>query len=228
MARGSRPFRIFADMLLRFLFRLLLRVHIHGIENVPRSGGFIAMLNHTNFLDPILLGGLTPRVIIMMSKIENFRTPLLGTIVRLYGATSVRRGELDLSAVRNALDVLQKGDGLMIAPEGTRTGTGELTQAHGGVALIGQKAGVAVLPVAIFGHEHFAHNLVRLRRTPVEIVYGQPFCFQPDATMKRRQQLDLMTQEAMYRLAALLPSQYRGVYADLTEATTRVTRDCRP
>ncbi len=213
---------------MRVLFALLLRVQVQGIEHVPAHGSFIAMMNHTNFLDPLLLAGLSPRFIVMMSKIENYHNPLFALILRFWGSIAVHRGELDLKAVRSALDVLEHGDGLMIAPEGTRSGTGTLAQAHGGIALIGQRANVPVLPVAVSGHEGFWHNLRRLKRTSVQVTFGRPFCFAPDATLKRRQQLDLMTQEAMYRLAALLPPRYRGQYSKLDQATSRVTRNCTP
>lgn len=208
------------------LFALLLRLEVQGLENVPAEGGFIAMMNHTNFLDPLLLAGLAPRFIVMMSKIENYQNPLFGLILKLWGGIPVHRGELDLSAMRSALDVLRHGDGLMVAPEGTRSGTGILGSAHSGIALIGQKAAVPVLPIAISGHEDFWQNLRRLKRTPALVTYGRAFCFRPDPTLKRRQQLDLMTQEAMYRLAALLPERYRGEYSDLSRASSRVTEDC--
>ncbi len=208
------------NVILKALFKLLLRVEIRGMENFPAEGPVVLMINHTSFLDPVLVCGLMPRQVIAMSKIENFSTPIVGTLIKIYGAFPVRRGEVDRRAIRQALEVLERGGVLLMAPEGTRSRDGTLQKGHDGMTFIALRANVPLLPVAVVGSEQFKHNLKRLRRTPITITIGQPFRFRPGKWRVQRDQLNRMTDEAMYQLAALLPPDRRGVYSDLSAATT--------
>jgi 1-acyl-sn-glycerol-3-phosphate acyltransferase len=109
---------------------------------------------------------------------------------------------------------LRAGRILAIAPEGTRSGDGRLQKGRTGVAMLALASGAPVLPVAYHGGERFQHNILRLKRTDFHIVVGEPFHIQrPEGGISRlvREQI---TSEIMYRLAALLPVQYRGYYAD--------------
>jgi 1-acyl-sn-glycerol-3-phosphate acyltransferase len=58
------------------------------------------------------------------------------------------------------------------------------------------------------------HHLIRLRRAPVTVHIGKPFSLPPIDRTKRQEDLARGTDEIMCRIAALLPPQYRGVYAD--------------
>lgn len=106
-----------------------------------------------------------------------------------------------------------------MAPEGTRGGDWRLIRAREGVAYVALKASVPILPVAISGSERFWKELARLHRTKTKVVVGEPFLLVPEEGKVTREQLSELTTEAMYRLAALLPPQYRGVYSDLAAAT---------
>ena len=119
-------FRRLADFVLGIVARLLFKLEIVGAENVPARGPFIAMMNHIYFVDPVLVGVVAPRLIIIMSKIENYNILLLRPFLHLYGCFPVRRGELDMAAIRTSLHVLEEGHGLLMAPEGTRSPTKSL------------------------------------------------------------------------------------------------------
>jgi 1-acyl-sn-glycerol-3-phosphate acyltransferase len=211
--------RRFCNSVLHILFKMLLKLEIVGLENVPSEGPFILMITHTNFLDPALAGGVMPREVVMMSKVENFWHPILGIIVRLYGAFPVRRGEVDRQAIRRSLEVLAGGEVLLMAPEGTRSGHGRLQRGHDGMTFIALRANVPILPMAIIGGERFWSNLSRLRRTPVKIVIGKVFRFSSGPERVGREIMSRMTEEGMYQLASLLPPERRGVYSDLGSAT---------
>jgi 1-acyl-sn-glycerol-3-phosphate acyltransferase len=211
--------RRFCNFVLHILFKTLLRLEVVGLENVPLEGPLILAMTHTNFLDPALAGAVMPREVVIMSKVENFWHPVLGIIVRLYGAFPVRRGEMDRQAIRCSLEVLAGGQALLMAPEGTRSGDGRLQKGHDGMTFIALRADAPILPMAIMGGEHFWANLSRLRRTPVKIVIGNVFCFSPGRERGRRAIINKMTKEAMYQLASLLPPERRGVYSDLDSAT---------
>jgi 1-acyl-sn-glycerol-3-phosphate acyltransferase len=209
------------NFLLKIAFKLLLNLEVGGLENVPLEGPLVLMINHTSLLDPAMAGGVMPREVVAMSKIENFRDPILGIIVRLYGAFPVQRGEVDLQATRRALEVLHNGEVLLMAPEGTRSEECRLQPGHDGMTFIARRANAPVLPMAITGVKDFSSNLKRLRRTSVKVVIGKPFRFQLSEEKIGRDVLQQMTEEAMYQLAAILPPEYRGVYGDLDSATER-------
>jgi 1-acyl-sn-glycerol-3-phosphate acyltransferase len=211
--------RRLCNSVIRILARILLTLEVVGLENVPAEGPLILAITHTNFLDPALAGAVMPRQLVIMSKIENFRHPLFGIIVRLYGAFPVRRGEVDRQAIRRSLQVLAGGQALLMAPEGTRSGDGRLQKGHDGMTFIALRADAPILPMAITGGEHFWTNLLRLRRTPMKVVVGQVFRFSVGQKKFGRTVMGKMTEEGMYQLASLLPPERRGVYSDLDSAT---------
>jgi 1-acyl-sn-glycerol-3-phosphate acyltransferase len=209
----------FFNWWLRLAYWLLLRLKVEGVDYVPADGPVILMINHINFLDPFVVVASVPRPTTAMSKIENFSIPVFGWIFKLYGAIPVHRGEADRKALKQALDTLKEGTMLLIAPEGTRSPDRMLQPAHSGLAYIAHRSQATIVPVAITGTPGFAHNVKRLRRTPVNIKLGKPFHLHAPSRRLERQTMTAMTTEAMYQLAALLPPEHRGVYADLDQAT---------
>jgi 1-acyl-sn-glycerol-3-phosphate acyltransferase len=212
-------FRRIVKPIIRFLIWLLLRLDVSGLEHIPSGGPVILAISHTNFLDPVLAMAICPRPLEAVSKVENLGLFFFGPLIRLYGVIPIQRGEVDRKALHAAIEVLRQGQVLLIAPEGTRSGMGRLQRGRGGLAYIAARTGARIVPVGIAGVEDFWHNLVRLRRTPVRIVLGWPFRFAARGRSVDRQALGQMTTEAMYQLAATLPVERRGRYADLEAAT---------
>jgi len=211
----------FLDKMGRFLIRTLFDLEVTGLENVPLTGPVILLINHVNFTDVGMLMVLMPRRPVGLAKEELVRHPLLGPIVRAFGVIPVRRGEVDRDALRQSSELLAAGQRvLMIAPEGHRSGHGRLQEAHDGVTFVAVRSGAIVVPVATYGNDRFWRNVFTLRKTQACIVIGRGFRFQTSGGRPDRATLRAMTTEAMYRLGALLPAEYRGVYGDLSQATT--------
>jgi len=223
MTESARSFRFydFANRALRLVLPLLLRIRVTGLEYVPPRGPVIVAFNHTIFLDPPLLGTYIPRRLVPLAKIEAFSIPVIGPLIRWYGSIPIRRGAADRRALHEALTALRNGYGLIIAPEGTRSPNHQLLRPRAGLVFIAWRSGAPVLPVGISGVGRFWHNLSRLRRTDVELRIGPPFRFVCDQRKPSRQAMEQMAEEAMYRLAALLPPEQRGPYSDLSLATTQ-------
>jgi 1-acyl-sn-glycerol-3-phosphate acyltransferase len=217
-------FHWLANLLLRFVLRLVLKLEIRGKENTPSTGTLIVAINHASFLDPLLASAFLPRTIIPLGKVELFKKPLVGWVFPAYGVIPIRRGEIDRNAIRRSLEVLRGGGALLVAPEGTRSPDGRLQPGRSGVALLAVRTDATILPVAIWGVQAFWQNLSRLRRTEVQMAVGQPFQIAAEGRKVPREQLDDITNEVMYRLAELLPPEYRGAYADLDHATERYLR----
>ena len=161
-----------------------------------------------------MVGVFVPRDVVAMSKLENFRMPVIGLLSQLYGAFPIKRGEVDRQALRRAEEVLEEGKVLLMAPEGTRSRTARLQRAHQGTALLVQHTGARVLPVGLYGGHKLFRKLIRLRRTPVWMNIGEPFEARLPAGLPKKEARELITEQIMYRIAALLPKEYRGVYGD--------------
>jgi len=204
---------------LKLVFWILLRCEVQGLQNVPLDGPILIIANHINFLDAVVTAVILPRDMYLMTKIETFEAPVFNWVIWWYGVFSVRRGEVDRLALRQALNILGEGDVLLVTPEGTRSGDGLMQQARNGVAYIANKADVPILPVAVWGVENFWKCFPRLRRTEVTVRVGEPFTFKTSESRLRRNELTQMTEEAMFRLADLLPPEYRGYYSE--ESPTR-------
>ncbi len=210
---GDRAYRIM-NWGLRRAFPMALRLTIDGLGNVPATGPVIVAINHSSFVDPMLVGAYLKRPVVMMSKIENFSLPIGGWIVKMYGAFPIRRGVVDRESIKIALDVLRGGRVLLMAPEGTRSPNGQLQPGHDGMAMLAARTGAVVVPFAVAGGKSVWANLKRLRRTRVAVRIGAPLTLNDFGEKPSREQLSVLTERVMLRLAELLPPEQRGVYRE--------------
>jgi 1-acyl-sn-glycerol-3-phosphate acyltransferase len=171
-------------------------------------------MNHLGGGDPVLVIGHAARPLAIAGKVEVLGWPVIGPLARVYGMIPLRRGEPERAALRRMLAVLEAGQALLIAPEGRESLTGALEKGKTGPAFLALHADVPILPVAITGTawRDVLPAWRRLRRPLVTLTFGAPYRL--PSGMPRREAAD----EIMRRIAALLPSEYRGVYADQLEA----------
>ncbi len=170
---GGGRFEAFMYFLFAPLCRFLLRVRIHGKENIPAEGGAVIAVNHISFLDVIAVSCVFPkkRLPRYLAKRELFKIPLLSSVIRGLGAIPLERGGSDVGAIRRAITVAEGGELLSVFPQGTRQkGKNPAdTPIKSGVAMIAARAGVPILPVCIkVKNNRYAF----LRR--VEILVGKP------------------------------------------------------
>lgn len=213
--------KIFRFGIWNILYRFWIKLHVEGWENIPSDGPVVMMGNHIANLDPVVMISFFPdRDIVPLAKIEAFDRPMLRYFVSHWGAIPVDRGEADLKAIKLAIEHIRKGDIVMLYAEGTRSKTG-LIKGQEGSAYLALKTKASVVPVAIWGSRDFPYTWWRkFQRTPVYVRFGKPFTFRHEGKKLPREQLGAMTTEAMYQIAALLPEEWRGVYSDLSQATT--------
>jgi 1-acyl-sn-glycerol-3-phosphate acyltransferase len=207
---------------LKSITSLICRIDDAELEKVPKQGPLIIYTNHVNILEiPIIYTRLQPRRVHGMLLAERWNIPGLSWALDVTETIPLHRGEADIDAIRKGLDALEKGDMLVIAPEGTRSHNGVLQPAHPGVVLMALHSGVPLMPVAFYGAENYNQNLSRLKRTDFHFRVGRPFHLEAGGEKVTRQVREMMMEEMMYQLASLLPTQYRGSYADTAEASTR-------
>ena len=204
---------------------LLCRLDTRELDKIPRSGPFIMVTNHINFLEiPLLYTYLQPRPLVGLVKIETWSSPPLAFLANLWEAIPVKRGTADVAAFRSCVHALEQGKILAVAPEGTRSGDGRLGRGHPGVVHIALQGGFPLLPVAHFGGESFWQNFRRVRRTRVRVRVGRPFVLQPRSVPVTREDRWEMTHEIMERIAELLPPRYRGAYGQRRDGSSGCLR----
>jgi len=201
--------------IVRLLFGLLSRLDVLGLENIPATGPGILAANHLGRLDSPLVFSLLERSDVTSLVADKYRNnPVLRPLVNAVNGIWINREQADFRALRQALDFINKGGMLGIAPEGTRSRTGALRTAKTGVAYLAGRSGVPIIPAGIWGTETAIAQLCRLRRPPIHIRFGQPFQLPPLRGGDRSASLQENADEIMCHIAALLPPEYRGVYAE--------------
>jgi len=213
---GLRVRRGLMRRVARFLYLVLGRVDVSGLENIPRGTAYIAAINHTSIFDAPMMMGFWPESIAAIGAADVFEKPVQGQIVSMYGATPVHRGLFDRELIDEMLTMLRAGMPLLIAPEGGRSHRPAMRRAKPGIAYIVEETGVPVVPVGIFGAtDDFLKRGLRLERPRIGMRVGRPFHLPPlegrgDVRRASRQcNADLV----MRRIAELLPPEYHGVYA---------------
>ncbi|HSK65643.1 MAG TPA: lysophospholipid acyltransferase family protein [Anaerolineales bacterium] len=208
--------------------RILCRIDAPDLDKVPMGGPLIAYSNHTGQIEvAVFFGQLQPRPITGWAKMEAWDNAFLNWLFNLWGLIPVRRGEADTSALRKAVTALEKGYIFGIAPEGTRNITGRLKRAHPGAVLLAVRSGAPLLPIVHWGGEDFLRNLARLKRTDFHIRVGDPICLNVDGVRMTGEIRQQIVDEMMYRLAELLPHEYRGEYEKVTEVKYSFTEQCK-
>lgn len=203
-------------IIVRLFFTVFTRLNIQGIQNIPSEGAVILASNHLGIVDAPLIFMLVDRKDATSLVADSYQEHvLIGWLVNVAGGIWINRNELDLRALRQALEYLRNGGLLGIAPEGTRSIDGALIQAKTGVAYLVDKAGcVPVVPVAIYGTEKLPSELVHLRRPEVCVRIGNAFKLPPINKRDRAASLSRNTDEIMCRIADMLPPEYRGFYSE--------------
>ena len=209
---ARRSFRIFLRGLVKLVTFFTMRTNIRGMENFPRHGPALIVINHLGDADAVLLGASIPTTIEGMGKIELNNERIVGPIFRAYGVIWVHRGRPDRRALRAALDALAEGRMLGLAPEGRQSLIGGLEDGNEGAAFLAMKSDAPIVPIAMTGteNEHVYGHLKRWKRVPVTLTVGKPFHLREQAD--RQKMLQEGTRQIMQSLADLLPESYRGNY----------------
>ena len=153
--------RALTRIILFTVHKLYFRLEIIGHSNIPKTGGVLLAVNHQSYLDPPLVGICVWRWVTFISKIENFKVPILGPIIELGGAFPVVRGGDD-EALELFTKLLKEGHVLSIFPEGTIPAEEEIPRSamepqtglligKTGAIRLALKARVPIVPVGLSG-----------------------------------------------------------------------------
>jgi 1-acyl-sn-glycerol-3-phosphate acyltransferase len=211
--------RKLARRALQWLERLLvatrLKLTVRGLENFPAQGPALIVLNHLGDADiVVILSQLRTQEIDPLAASNLYDIPALRFVAEAYGVIWLHRGRPDRRALSCALESLQCGRFVTIAPEGRESVVGGLEQGLDGAAFLALRADVPIVPIALTGTENPRIYNFKLwgKRPPVIMTVGQPFRLA--RSEDRHANLKNGTDQIMRQLAGLLPMEYRGAYRE--------------
>lgn len=159
----------------RFLAGMLYGLRYEGLEHVPSSGACLIAANHKSYIDPPVVGSGPRRELRFFAKKELFSIPLLGPYIHHLGAIPVDRTGFDRSGITRALELLARGEALVLFPEGTRIARPGYGEPREGVGLLALQAGVPVVPCHVSSAWEPRRSI--FRRIPIVVRYGPPLHF---------------------------------------------------
>lgn len=159
-------------LITRLLSRFLFGIKVIGRENIPRIGGFIMASNHVSYYDPPLVGSWSTRQMAFLAKKELFSNWLFSFVLHRVNALPVSRGGVDRAALRQSVQTIQSGLGLVFFPEGTRSRSDQFLEPRAGMGMVASKAGCPVIPTYLHGPNKLKDCF--LRRERMAVIYGEP------------------------------------------------------
>ena len=150
------------------------RIRVIGRENLPKEGGFVLAPNHISAIDPVfvVIARFWGKRLLIMAKEEILQVnPVFTWMFRHVGVVGIERGRGDVNVVDELIGDVQKGQGLLIFPEGTRSKTGQVGKVKSGAFVIASAAGVPMVPCRIIYDtpDKRMHMFCRIR-----ICFGTP------------------------------------------------------
>lgn len=131
----------------------LMGLKTEGLHKLPEKGPVIIAANHMSNWDPVSVGVAIKRPIHFIAKAELFENRIMSIMLTRLNAFPVKRGSVDIKAIRFAMDLLKNGKVLGIFPEGARKKLYPDAMVQTGVAMFALKSGAPVVPVACIGTE---------------------------------------------------------------------------
>ncbi len=159
------------------LIKFLFGIHVHGSENEPMEGAYLACCNHISFVDVLSSAVAVKREVRFMAKKELFKIPLLGFLIKALGAFPVDRKGSAVAALKKSQSILEGGEVVGMFPTGHRFSGVKFDTTReafkGGAAMVVYRAKVPVLPIFIATK----NDKVRLFRR-IDVYVGKPIAYE--------------------------------------------------
>ena len=137
--------------------KVVYRLEVEGLENVPKDNAYIVCPNHLSTLDPQMVTAILPRHVAYMAKKELFDIPFIRWWIDWLGTFAVNRESLGPSTIKTVMEIKKSKWVFGIFPQGTRGVPGTITGVTEGFAKLAKITKCAVLPVGIVGTEKATH-----------------------------------------------------------------------
>ena len=137
--------------------KLVYRMEVQGLENVPKDNAYIVAPNHLSTLDPPMIAAILPRPVAFMAKKELFNNPILRWWLNWLGAFAVDRENLSVSTIRTVLTIKKTEWVFGIFPQGTRQIPGTISHITKGFASLAKTTKCGILPIGLIGTNESKH-----------------------------------------------------------------------
>ena len=198
-----------------WFFQVFTNIKTDGVAYLFTPGACILVMNHLSVMDsPLLFSRIKRDDFTALVATKHRKNPLFRFLVDCVNGIWIDRYILEVEPLKQIITFLKKGGIIAIAPEGTRSRNHQMSQAKNGVAYLAWKTNAMIVPVAIAGTQDVFPSLLRFQRSRVILRVGKPFHLPEVHREERDHDLQRNTDEIMCRIAAMLPPEYRGFYAN--------------
>ncbi|MEW6128785.1 MAG: lysophospholipid acyltransferase family protein [Acidobacteriota bacterium] len=191
-----------------WLSRWFFKIQFNGVEHIPPSGACIVTPNHLTYADPIWITIPIYRRVRYMAWARMFEIPGLGLIMRSFGAFPVKLESTDKYAQREAIELLKRGDALVIFPEGGRSKNGKLMPFKAGAFRLAITHGIPILPVTIHegAYEIWPVHQTFPRSGELTITFHPPIAVEPLTEELNKLEIKQRARELANRTRAVVAS----------------------
>ena len=180
--------------------KIVYRLKVVGLENIPKEGAVIFCGNHRNFLDAPLVEITCKRddarFLAKEELTKNFFLKLLGNV---FDVILVKRNEKDLGPMKESLKTLKQGKSIALFPEGTRNGLKKGIKPKTGAAYFALNSDAVLIPVGIKGGEKPFQKAT--------ITYGKPINideYKDKEKRKEKETAEIVTTKIMDNIIKLI------------------------
>ena len=208
--RWRRIFQfIITHIFYKIRLKLVYRMEVHGLENVPKDNAYIVAPNHLSTLDPPMVASFLPRPVAFMAKKELFEsTEKLNWIIKRLGAFAVDRNKPEIATFKTVRDIIGTTWSLGIFPQGGTRPYGKLDGIKKGFVVIAKAAKADVVPVAIADWDGYP-SLYPFTRRNVNIKIGKPISWELDDDVIVYEWSKQISELANYENCAPIPESYK-------------------
>jgi 1-acyl-sn-glycerol-3-phosphate acyltransferase len=166
----------------RHAFKIILflagtKIDIKGLENIPKDRSVLFISNHRSDFDVVIIYALLPVLTGFVSKIEVKKVPILRRWMQFNKCVFLDRKNPreGLKAILAAVENVNNGTSMYIAPEGTRNHEKEMLPFKPGSLKIAEKSGCPIIPIALTNTDAiFENQKPRVKKARVQITFGKP------------------------------------------------------
>lgn len=194
-------------IIIRIIFFFNGGLEVVGKENIPKEGVIIAS-NHISYLDPPIIGSLTPRRSNFMAKKGLFDVPIFSWIIK-FAAFPVDRDKPRPSTIKEAVNRIRNGHIVVVFPEGQRNDTSELLEPKPGIGMVAVMSRAPIVPAYITGADKALPPGARwLKRAKIKVVFGKPIYYTSTEESGghtgrgKREEVSMMIMDAIRELKA--------------------------
>ncbi len=205
----------FIKNLVLVFMRLVYGHKIYGVENYPKEGGGIIAANHASFFDPPIVAISSPGQIHFLARGTLFDWGPFGWLIRKLNSHPVTKGRENLAAIKLTLELIEKGNKVLIFPEGTRSPDGQLQSGQSGLGMLVLRTKCQVIPVYVHGSYDIWGKKRKFPKLSgkTACVFGKPLHFTEVGENKKEAQAKVVAEimEAIINLRKWYLSGWEGL-----------------